>query len=124
MLKMTGSSGSASRALEAKDEFVRNGGGRTDKTAKNLSKFNSLTNVSFSGLSRISANLSSLHQVLIYRIHTLPQLQQFLNSLWAKQTDEASYKANIGQMRLRLVELQELDEEAKKIRATEEWQEG
>ena len=34
------------------------------------------------------------------------------------------YTANIGRMRLRLAELQESDEEAQKLRATEELQKG
>ena len=38
--------------------------------------------------------------------------------------DKHSYKASIGGMRLRLLELQELDDEVRKIRATGELQDG
>ena len=41
-----------------------------------------------------------------------------------KQTDENFYMASIGRMSLRLVELQDLDKKAQKLRATKELWEG
>lgn len=47
----------------------------------------------------------------------LPQLHQFWETFQTELADESPYKASIGAMSLRLAELQELDEEARKIRA-------
>ena len=77
----------------------------------------SLTNASLSGLSLNSAiDLSPLHQVLICGTHVLPQLRQFWDTFQIELANENPYKASIGGMRLRLSELQESDEEARKIR--------
>ena len=75
-----------------------------------------MTNASLSGLST-SAKLSPLHQVLIYGTHVLPQLCQFWDTFQAKLCNESLYQVSIGVMHLRLLELQELDVEAQKIRA-------
>ena len=87
-----------------------------------------LTNASLSGLSisLSSLTLSPLHQVLVCGTHVLPQLLQFWNTLRSELTDEGPYKASIGGMRLRLQELQEKDDQAKKIRADkpEGWEES
>ena len=77
-----------------------------------------LSNASFSGLST-SVKLSSLQQVLICGTHVLPQLRQFWDTFRAKLGAEGPYWVSIGAMRLRLLELQELDDEARKIRAEE-----
>ena len=76
----------------------------------------SLTNVSLSGLS-ISVELLLLHQFLICGTHVLPQLRQFWDTFQAKLGDEGPYQVSIGATRLRLLELQELNDEAQKIRA-------
>ena len=76
----------------------------------------SLTNASLSSLST-SVELLPLHWVLICRTHVLPQLRQFWDTFWMELADENAYKASIGGMRLRLSELQESDEEARRIRA-------
>ena len=76
----------------------------------------SLTRASLSGLS-ISAKLLPLYQVLICSIYVFPQLRYFWDTFWIKLADKNLYKASIGGMKLRLAELQELDEEAQKIRA-------
>ena len=75
-----------------------------------------LSNASLSGLSAL-AELLSLHQVLIYGTHILHQLRQFLETFRAELGDEGPYQVSIGTMRLRLSELQESDDEARKIRA-------
>ena len=78
----------------------------------------SLTRASLSGLSLSSeTNLSTLHRVLICGTHVLPQLRQFRDTFRTELADENPYKASIGGIRLRLSELEELDEEARKIRA-------
>ena len=75
----------------------------------------SLSNASFSGLSA-SAELSSLHQVLICGTHVLPQLRQFWDTFQAKLGAEGPYQVSIGAMHLRLSELQESDDKVRKIR--------
>ena len=47
----------------------------------------------------------------------LPQLRHFWDTFQTELADENPYTASIGGMRLRLAELQESDEEARKIRA-------
>ena len=74
-----------------------------------------MTNVSFSSLNT-QAKLLPLHRVLICGTRVLPQLCQFWETFWTKLTDESSYKTSIGSMRLRLSELQELDDKARNIR--------
>ena len=76
----------------------------------------SLTNASLSGLST-SAELSPLHRVLICGTHVLPQLRQFWDTFRAELGTESPYQVSIGAMHLRLSELQESDNEARKIRA-------
>ena len=76
----------------------------------------SLTNASFSGLST-SAKFSPLQRVLICGTHILPQLRQFWDTFQAKLGAEGPYQVRIGVMRLKLLELQESDNEARKIRA-------
>ena len=80
----------------------------------------SLTRASLSGLSLGSDDLSPLHRVLICGTHVLPHLRQFWETFRTELADEKPYKASIGGMRLRLAELQESDDEAQKLRATEE----
>ena len=70
---------------------------------------------SLSGLNR-SAELLPFHQVLICDMHILPQLRQFWIIFWGKLGDEGLYQISIGPMRLRLLELQESNDEAQKIR--------
>ena len=86
----------------------------------------SLTRASLSGLSLGfgSDDLSPLHRVLICGTHVLPQLRHFWDTFRTELADENPYTASIGGMRLRLAELQESDDEARKLRATEELQEG
>ena len=76
----------------------------------------SLTNASLSGLNT-SAELLPLHRVLICGTYVLPQLRQFWDNIRSELTNEGPYKVSIGGMRLRLAELQESDEEARRIRA-------
>ena len=54
----------------------------------------------------------------------LPQLRHFWDTFRTELANENPYTASIGGMRLRLAELQESDDEARKLRATEELQEG
>ena len=54
----------------------------------------------------------------------LLQLRHFWNTFQTKLADKNPYTTSIGGMRLRLAELQESDEEAQKLRAIEELQEG
>ena len=59
----------------------------------------SLINTTLSGLFVLSS-LLPLHKVLICGTHTLPQLVRFWNLLRTKLTNEESYLASIGSMRL------------------------
>ena len=76
----------------------------------------SLTNASLSGLNT-SAELSPLHRVLICGTHVLPQLRQFWDTFRAELGTEGPYQVSIGAICLRLSELQESDDKARKIRA-------
>ena len=77
----------------------------------------SLTNASLSSLSlNFAINFLPLHQVLICGTYMLPQLRQFYNTFWAELADENPYKVSISGMRLRLSELQELDQEAQELK--------
>ena len=64
----------------------------------------SLSNTSLLGLST-SAELSSLHRVLICGMQVLPQLRQFWDTFRAKLRAEGPYQVSIGAIRLRLSEL-------------------
>ena len=74
-----------------------------------------LTNATLSDLS-ILVSLLLLHQVFICKTPALPQPCWFWNLLWTKLIDEAPYLAFIGNIRLRLQELQETDYEAQELR--------
>ena len=54
----------------------------------------------------------------------LPQLRQFWDTFRAELANENPYKACIGGMRLRLLELQELDPEAQKLKSKEHLPDG
>ena len=106
----------ANRTADALSRFPQRSFDKEKKLwAKNTQIFHylqsSFTRASLSGLST-SAKLSPLHQVLICDTHMLPQLRYFWNTFQTKLADKNSYTANIGGIRLRLVELQELNEEA------------
>ena len=60
--------------------------------------------------------LSPLHQILIYRTTVFSQLNQFWTSFWGKIALDSPY-ASVGDMRLRLLELQNNDKEAKVLRS-------
>ena len=64
-----------------------------------------------------SAKLLPLHRVLICGTYVLPQLRQFWDNIRSELANEGPYKVSIGGMRLRLAELQESDEEARRIKA-------
>ncbi len=61
--------------------------------------------------------LSPLHQLFIYGTVVLPQLCQFWDTIQSKLTDEGHYTASIGDMKMRLPELQDNDKEAMKLRS-------
>ena len=75
-----------------------------------------MSNASLLGLSAL-AKLLSLHRVFIYGTHVLLQLRQFWDMFQAELGAEGPYQVSIGAMRLRLLELQKSDNEARKIRA-------
>lgn len=87
----------------------------------------SLTNVSLSGLIAHSnssglsfsspTSLTPLHQVFICGTHVLPQLRQFWATLHGELAYEEPYQVSIGSIKLRLLELQAEDKQAKNIRA-------
>ena len=80
---------------------------------------NSLTNASLAGLSLSAASSSSLsshlHQVVICGTYVLPQLRQFWQGLQKKLAQEGPYV--VEGMRLRLLELQAKEKQARKTRA-------
>ncbi len=61
--------------------------------------------------------LSPLHQVLICGTVVLQQLCQFWDTIQSKLADKGPYTASIGGMRMRLLELQDDDKEAMKLRS-------
>ncbi len=67
-------------------------------------------------LSPLHQVLSPLHQVLICETVVLPQLCQFWDTIQSKLADEGPYTTSIGDMRMRLPELQDEDKEAMKLR--------
>ena len=86
------------------------------KNVKNLHRLQSfLSNASLLGFST-SAKLSSLHRVLIRSTHVLPQLRQFWDTFRAKLGAAGPYWVSISAMCLRLLELQESDNKAQKIK--------
>ncbi len=75
-----------------------------------------IADLSLLGLA-LAADLSPLHQVLIYETHVLPQLCQFWTRLRGELAQEGPYQqASIGGRRLRLSELQAEDQEARRMR--------
>ncbi len=68
--------------------------------------------------------LSPLHQVLICKTIILPQLRQFWDTIRNELADKSPYIASIGDMRMRLLELQDDDKEAKKLRLEQVLPEG
>ncbi len=61
--------------------------------------------------------LSPLHQVLICETVVLLQLCQFWNIIRSKLVDKGPYITSIGDMRMRLPELQDDNKEAMKLRS-------
>ncbi len=77
------------------------------------------------GMSILGEVFSSLHQVLICGTAVLPQLRQFWDTIWSKLANKGSYTASIEGMRMRLLELQDDNKEAKKLRSKrlpEDWE--
>ncbi len=74
-----------------------------------------VSELSVSGLSVSSL----LHQVLICGTVVLLQLRQFWDTIWNELADKGSYTASIGDMRMKLFELQDDDKEAMKLRSEE-----
>ena len=64
-----------------------------------------------------STHIASLLHVIIYEMHTFPDLYQFWEMFHQELAVESSYQASIRGMRLRLVELQVEDSQMRKIRA-------
>ena len=62
-------------------------------------------------------HVTSLKHVIICRTHTFPDLCQSWETFHQELVVESPYQASIGGMRLRLVELQAEDGQARKIRA-------
>ena len=113
--------GKANRAADALFRFFQRNQAKKDELQTENTRIlyklrSSLTNASFSGLST-SAKLLSLPLVFICGTHVLPQLRQFWNTFQAKLGAEGPYQVSIGAMRLRLSELEESDDEARKMRA-------
>ena len=63
------------------------------------------------------AHVASLKHIFICGTHALPDLCQSWEAFHQELAAEGPYKASIGGMRLRLVELQAEDGQAQKIRA-------
>ena len=76
----------------------------------------SLTNASILGLNTMVSNLLPLYQVLICGTYALPQLQCFWSMFQTEHVGKGFYKAGIGNMRLRLQELQEADSEPQELK--------
>ncbi len=61
--------------------------------------------------------LLPLHQVFICGTAVPPQLRQFWDTIQDKLANKGPYIASIGDMRMRFLELQDDDKEAKKLRS-------
>lgn len=71
-----------------------------------------------SGLRVLGSELPSrLHQVLICGTIVLLQLHQFWDFIWSELAHKSSYTTSIGAMRMRLLELQDNNNEAKNLRS-------
>ena len=75
----------------------------------------SLTNASLLGFSTL-VKLLPLHQILICKTYVLSQLRQFWAHVQNELANKGLYNVTIGEMRLRLAELQESDGEAQIIK--------
>ena len=120
--------GKANGAIDALSRFSQRSSNEEEKLqAENTQILHrlqtSLTSASLSGLSLIP-DLSSLHQVLICGTYVQPQFCEFWTNLQAKLANKHLYWASIGEMRLRLPELQKLVKEVWSIRAKGELQDG
>ena len=69
-----------------------------------------------SGLSVDSSQLSLFYPILIYRTTVFSKLYQFWDILQSKIAWDSPYIVNIGDMRLRVCELQENNKEVKTLR--------
>lgn len=77
----------------------------------------SLTDLSLLGYIE-ATSFSAFHQVFLCRIYVLLQMCQFLDKLYSKLFEKKSYqKASIGNMSLKLPELQVEDTLVKVVRA-------
>ena len=63
------------------------------------------------------AYVTSLKYVIIYKMHDLLVLYQFLKTFYQELAVKSPYQASIGGMRPRLVELQAEESPMRKIRA-------
>ena len=112
----------ANAAVNTLSRFVQRIHDKEDELrAKNGQIFhhlqNLLTNASLAGLSFSSFLPLYLHQVLICGTYFLLQLCHFWDSLQEELASKGLYAANISGMKLRLQELQEENNHARKFRA-------
>ena len=86
-----------------------------------LSSLTRMSGLSILGMSVLGMKqkqmLSPLHQILIYKIVILPQFRQFWDTIQSKLADKNPYTASIGDMKMRLPELQDDNKEAEKPRS-------
>lgn len=68
----------------------------------------------------ILAKLLLLYQDFIYKTYVFSQLYQFWTDIQTKLVNKNFYIADIKEIRLKLAELQKLNEEVQKIKATKE----
>ena len=112
--------GKANRAADTLSHYSQRSQGKEKiLQAENTEIFqrlqSSLTNACAS--STPPAHVASLKHVIICGTHALPDLCQSWETFRQELAAEGPYKASIGGMRLRLVELQTEDGQARKIRA-------
>ena len=112
--------GKANGAVDALSRYPQRSQGEEEiLQAENTKIFqrlqSSLTNARAS--STPLAHVASLKHIIIYRTYAFPALCQSWETLRQELAAEGPYKASIGGMRLRLVELQAEDNQAEKIRA-------
>ncbi len=73
----------------------------------------------------ITEVLTPVYQVFIYRTAVLLQLRQFWDTIWGELAHKGLYIINIGNMRMRLLKLQDNNKEIKKSRSeglSESWE--
>ncbi len=114
--------GKANRAADALSQYPQRSAEEEETFRAENTKIlyqlqSSLARVSGLNVGNKQQVLSPLHQVLICGTVVLPQLCQFWDIIRSELAEEGPYTASIGGIRMRLLELQDDNKEAMKLRS-------